>query len=80
MKASLACAKRYKSWTADNWKRIIFSKKSNLFVQGYKGIVVRRSNCELLRLEHAQQTVKHPLKQMFILGWEGLGRSQEMAL
>lgn len=61
----LKWAKKYKSWTADDWKKVIFSDETHLFVQGYKGNVVRRGDSEPLTPEHFQQTVKHPLKQMF---------------
>lgn len=65
MKKRLAWAKKYKSWTADDWKKVIFSDETHLFVQGYKANFVRRGDSEPLRPEHVEQTVKHPLKQMF---------------
>lgn len=65
MKKRLAWAKKYRSWTVNDWKKVIFSDETHLFVQGYKSSVVRRSEGETLRPDHIQQTVKHPSKQMF---------------
>ncbi|KAK9877564.1 hypothetical protein WA026_018667 [Henosepilachna vigintioctopunctata] len=65
MKKRLAWAKKYRAWTVDDWKKVVFSGETHLFVQGYKLSVVRRSDGETSRPDHIQQTVKHPPKQMF---------------
>ncbi|KAK9885164.1 hypothetical protein WA026_010674 [Henosepilachna vigintioctopunctata] len=65
MKKRLAWVKKYRPWTVDDWKKVVFSDETHFFVQGYKSSVVRRSDGETLRPDHIQQTVKYPSKQMF---------------
>lgn len=47
-------------------REVTFSDKIHLFAQGYKVNVIRRNNFENLSPKHAEQTVKHPLKHMFL--------------
>src|SRR5215469_15753539 len=56
-------AHRYAQWTADDWKKVIFSDESHFEVHGYRSQVVRRSKGEPLRSGHIQQAPKHPLNQ-----------------
>lgn len=65
MKKRFVWAKKYKSWTVEDWKKVVFSDETHLLVQGYQSSFVRRSEDEPLRIDHIQQTVKHPSKQMF---------------
>jgi hypothetical protein len=55
-------ASKYRSWTADGWKKVAFSDE---FVQGYRASVVRGSTDEPLRAEHLQQTIKYLQKKCF---------------
>lgn len=66
MKAKrLAWAKKYKDWTVDNWKNVLFSDESHFEVHGQRSQYVRRSKGEPIKAVHLVQTVKHPLKKMF---------------
>ena len=65
MKKCLAWVKKYWSRSVKDWKMVLFSHETHLFVQGHKSNVVGWSEGETLRLHHIQQTIKHPFKQMF---------------
>lgn len=71
----MAWAKKYKFWKVENWRKVLFSDESNFEVHGTKLSHVRRSNNETVSPKHLQQTVKHPVKQMFwgCFGYHGLG-------
>jgi len=58
-------AKKYKDWTKEQWRKVIFSDESHFFVQGQRSQHVRRSSGEKIRDSHIDQCVKHPLKKMF---------------
>lgn len=58
-------AKKYKGWTQDDWKNVLFSDESHFFVQGMRHQFVRRSDREPVSPAHIQQSIKHPVKQMF---------------
>ena len=64
-KKRLAWARKYQSWTAQDWKKVVFSDETHFFVQGFRPRFVRRSHGEPIREQHLIQTVKHPQKQMF---------------
>ncbi|MEM9078953.1 MAG: hypothetical protein AAGC43_18075 [Bacteroidota bacterium] len=58
-------ALKYKNWTKEDWRCVLFSDESHMFVQGQRSQHVRRSLNEKLRESHIEQTVKHPQKTMF---------------
>ena len=53
---------KYKNWTKEDWRRVIFSDETHMFVQGQKSQHVRRSQNEKIRNAHIDQRVKHPQK------------------
>ena len=61
----LQWARRYSQWTADDWKKVVFSDESHFEVHGYRSKFVRRSKGEPLWSGHIQQAPKHPPKKMF---------------
>ena len=56
---------KYKNWTKEDWRRVIFSDETHMFVQGQRSQHVRRSQNEKIRNAHIDQRVKHPQKKMF---------------
>lgn len=64
-KKRLRWARQYAGWTADDWRKVIFSDESHFEVHGYRSQFVRRSKGEPLRPGHIQQAPKHPPKKMF---------------
>ena len=56
---------KYKNWTQEQWRKVLFSDESHFFVQGQRSLHVRRSPGEKLRESHINQFIKHPLKKMF---------------
>ena len=48
MKKHLALAEKYRSWTVNDWKKVLLSDETHLFVQGYKSNAVRQSEGETL--------------------------------
>lgn len=64
-KKRMAWARKYKDWTQDDWKKVLFSDESHFFVQGMRHQFVRRTDSEPLLAAHIEQSVKHPVKQMF---------------
>ena len=58
-------AKKYKDWTENEWKKVLFSDESHFLVQGEHRRYVRRSEVEKFTERHINQTVKHPQKKMF---------------
>lgn len=58
-------AKKYKDWTAADWKKVLFSDESHFIVQGQHSRFVRRSKGEKIRPCHINQGVKHPQKRCF---------------
>ena len=56
---------KYKNWTKEDWRRVIFSDETHMFVQGQRNQHVRRSQNEKIRNAHIDQRVKHPQKKMF---------------
>ena len=72
----LQWARRYSQWTADDWKKEVFSDESHFEVHGYRSKFVRRSKGEPLRPGIIQQAPKHPPKKMFwgSFSAKGLGR------
>ena len=61
----LAWAKKHKTWTVEEWKKVLFSDESHFYVRGEHSRFVRRSIGESLNSHHVNQTVKHPQKKMF---------------
>ena len=61
----LAWAKKHKTWTVEEWKKVLFSDESHFYVRGEHSKFVRRSIGESLNSHHVNQTVKHPQKKMF---------------
>lgn len=64
-KKRLNWARKYQSWTAQDWKKVVFSDETHFLVQGFRPTFVRRSVGEPIREQHLIQKVKHPQKQMF---------------
>ena len=60
----LSWAKKHKTWTAKDWKKVLFDE-SHFYVRGENNRFVRRSIGEPLNYHHVNQTVKHPQKKMF---------------
>lgn len=58
-------AKLYKTWTKEDWRRVIFSDESHFEVQGQRCMFVRKAPGDKLSPKHIVQTVKHPDKKMF---------------
>ena len=56
----LSLAKKHKTWTAEDWKKVFFSAESHFYVRGENSRFVRRSIGEPLNHHHVNQTVKHP--------------------
>ena len=68
-------AKKYKDWTENEWKKVLFSDESHFLVQGQYRCYERRSEGEKVTERHINQKVKHPRKQMFLVSFSfnGLG-------
>lgn len=64
-KKRLYWARKYQSWTAQDWNKVVFSDETHFCVHGFRSTFVRRSTGEPIREQHLNQTVKHPQKQMF---------------
>ena len=58
-------AKKYKDWTREQWRRVLFSDESHFLVQGVRSQHVRISKGEPLKESHIDQAVKHSPKKMF---------------
>ena len=56
---------KYKNWTKEDWRRVIFSGETHMFVQGQRSQHVRRSQNEKIRNAYIDQRVKNPQKKMF---------------
>ena len=74
-KKRLQWAKKYKSWTVDQWKKVMFTDESHCLVRGKHSQFVRKSAGEMLTSHHINESVKHPPKKMFWGGftWKGVG-------
>ena len=74
-KKRLQWAKKYKSWTVDQWKKVMFSDESHFLVRGKHSQFVCKSAGEMLTSHHINESVKHPPKKMFWGGfiWKGVG-------
>ena len=83
MKAKrLLWAKKYRHWTKEDWRKVMFSDESHFFVQGQRSQHVRRSPGEKLRECHIDQNVKHPEKKCsgvvsVSMVWDHFVRSKE---
>ena len=71
----LTWAKKHKTWTVEEWKKVLFSDESHFYVRGEHSRFVRRSIEESLNSHHVNQTVKHPQKKMFFgcFSYAGVG-------
>ena len=71
----LAWAKKYKNWTLDDWKKVLFSDEIHFVVGGKHVQYVRRSVGESVKPCHINQQVKHPAKKMFggCFSFKGVG-------
>ena len=61
----LSWVKKYKDWTVEQWRKVIFSDETHFEVQGYRSNFIQCSSEEPLRSGHIQQAPKHPPKVMF---------------
>ena len=52
-------AKKYKDWTHEQWRQVLFSDESHFLVQGVRSRHVRISKGEPLKESHIDQAVKH---------------------
>jgi len=59
-------AKKYATWTAEDWRKVLFSDESHFLVQGQRSCYVRKSDNEKLTTAHINQTVKHLIKTMIL--------------
>ena len=67
-------AQRYKDWTENEWKKVLFSNESHFLVQGQHRRYVRKSEGEKVTERHINQTVKHPQKMFWgSFSFSGLG-------
>ena len=78
MKKNLARAKKYRSWTVNDWKKMLFNDQTHLFVQRYKSKVVRWSEAQTLGLDHMKQTIKHLSKHMFLVFPQQMAQEESM--
>lgn len=71
-------AKKYKDWSKEQWRKVLFTDESHFFVQGQRSQHIRRSQGEKIRDCHIDQHVKHPAKKMFwgCFGYDGVGSLQ----
>ena len=58
-------AEKYKDWTREQWRQVLFSDEGHFLVKGVKSQHVRISKGEPLKESHIDQAVKHPSKKMF---------------
>ena len=58
-------AKKYKDWTREQWRQVLFSDESHFLVQGVRSQHDRISKGEPLKKSHIDQVVKHPSKKCF---------------
>ena len=58
-------AKKYKDWTENKWKKMLFFDEIHFLVQGQYRRYERRSEGEKVTKRNISQTVKHPPKKMF---------------
>lgn len=65
MKKRYEWAKKYVSWTVEDWRKVLFSDETHFLVQGQRSRFVRKSDNKKLTAAHINQTVKHLLKKMF---------------
>lgn len=65
MKKRLEWANKYKNWTKEDWRKVLFSDESQFYVQGIRVQHVRTANGEKISPKHIHQTVNHPQKKMF---------------
>ena len=56
---------KYKHWTKEDWRHVIFSDETHMFVQGQRSQHVQKSQNKKIRNAHIDQCVKHPQKKMF---------------
>jgi len=70
-----AWARKFKDWTEDEGKHVLFSDESHFVVQGQQKRYVRRRQGEKVTKQHINQTVKHPQKKMFwaFFSFNGVG-------
>ena len=61
----LAWARKYRSWTPEQWQKVLFTDESHFIIQGFQNRLVRRAPGEPLSPHHVNQCVKHPPKVMF---------------
>ncbi len=64
-KKRLSWAKLHRSWTIEQWRKVLFTDESHFFVQGQQIRYVRRASGESLTCQHVNQTTKCPEKVMF---------------
>ena len=79
-KRRLEWAKEHKTWSQEQWSKVIFSDESNFDLQNIAGICqyVRRSVGEACKPQCVLPTVKHPLTVMIwgCFSARGAGRIQ----
>ena len=58
-------AKKYKDWTENEWKKVLFSNETYFLVQGQYRHYVRRDEGKRVTEYHINQTVKHCQKMFW---------------
>ena len=58
-------AKKYKDWTREQWRQVLFSDESHFLVQGVRSQHVQILKAEPLKESHIDQAVKHSPKKIF---------------
>ena len=75
-KKRLAFAKKYRNWTIDDWKNVLWSDESKINLHGSDGrrFTWRKPGERLLK-KHVKQTIKHDRSVMVwgCFGWNGVG-------
>jgi hypothetical protein len=61
----LPWVRQHKSWTAEDWSKVLFSDETHFVVQGFRSSFVRRSKGEPLRPSHIIQSTKFPPRRCF---------------
>lgn len=58
-------AQKYKDWTTESSRKVVFSDENHFFVQDQRYQHLRSSSGEKIHNSHTDQCVKHPQKKIF---------------
>ena len=62
-KTRLQWAKKYRSWTKEDWRRVIFSDETHFEVHGVRSTVVKRSKGETFGMVTCNRPQNTPLRR-----------------